>query len=149
MSIWRIGLGIETGQSLGNNAGSLIASLLVGDALVVDASDVDLHSRGLLLQVIKVIFSLGELDLRVGEVLAQKHDRVGEVVLNHDIGAQPEADFATGVRQFRLSPDVVRNQEVSLHLLIVTVVLLLEHGDHLEGALDLGKLALEGGLLAD
>ena len=43
----------------------LLFCLLVSDALVVGARNVDLHSRGLLLQVIEIILGLCKLGLRI------------------------------------------------------------------------------------
>ena len=70
-------------------------------------------------------------------------------VFDHDVRAEPETDLAGVVGDLGLGPDVVRDEIVRFHFLAVPVVLLFQHGNHLERPLDLGQLALKASLLAD
>ena len=70
-------------------------------------------------------------------------------VFDHDVGAEPKTDLARVVWNLGFGPDVVRYEEISVHLLAFSIVLLFEHGHHLEGPLDLRKFAFKTGLLAD
>ena len=70
-------------------------------------------------------------------------------VFDHDVGAEPETHLTRVVWNLGFGPDVVRYEEVGVHFLVISIVLLFEHGDHLEGPLDLGKFAFKTGLLAD
>ena len=70
-------------------------------------------------------------------------------VFDHDVGAEPETNLARVVWNLGFGPDVVRYEEVRVDFLVISIVLLFEHGDHLEGPLDLRKFAFKTGLLAD
>ena len=61
---------IISDEGIGHVGGSLgcrfcFGSFLVSDTLVVGARNVDLHSRGLLLEVIEIILRLCKLGLRI------------------------------------------------------------------------------------
>ena len=108
--------------SLGSFA--LLALLLIGDADVIHAGNIHLHCRCLLLEVIKVIFSLSELSLGIGQVLAQENERVLKVVLDHDVGAQPKTDFASIIWNLSLRPDIIRDQEIGINFVVTPIMLL-------------------------
>ena len=103
---------------------ALIAFLLIGDADVIHAGNIHLHCRCLLLKVIQIVLSLSELSLGIRQVLAQENERVLKVVLDHDVGAQPKADFASVVWNLSLRPDIIRDQEIGINLVVTTITLL-------------------------
>ena len=108
--------------SLGSFA--LLALLLIGDADVIHAGNIHLHCRCLLLKVIQIVLSLSELSLGIGQVLAQENERVLKVVLDHDVGAQPKTDFASVIWNLSLRPDIIRDQEIGIDLVVITIALL-------------------------
>ena len=108
--------------SLGSFA--LLAFLLIGDADVIHAGNIHLHCRCLLLEVIKVIFSLSELSLGIRQIPTQENERVLKVVLDHDVGAQPKTDFASVIWNLSLRPDIIRDQEIGINLAVTSIVLL-------------------------
>ena len=128
---------------------SSVLSFLVGNSLVVGTSDVHLHGRSLLLKVIQIVLGLRKLLCCICQVLGQKGERVSMSVFNHDIGAEPETNFAGLVRELRLRPNVITDEEVGVDFIVTTIKLHLEHSDHFKCALDLGVLLLQAGLLAD
>ena len=128
---------------------SLFLRLLVRNSLIVNAGNVHLSCRSLLLQIVEIVVSLVILLLSVGQVLATQLKGISEAVLNHDVRTKPEPDFAASVRHFGFGPDIVTHKVISVDLLVITVMFLLQEDYHLERALNLRNLALQAGLLAD
>ena len=121
----------------------LLLLLVISNGLVVAASNVDFRCGDLILKEVEIFLGGGDTDLSVLQVALKKGEGLVVTVLDHHIGSEPKTDFAGVVGNGSLGPDIVGNEEVSFHLLLL-VVFVLQHADDFEGLADIRSLHSEG-----
>lgn len=87
--------------------------LLVFDVPIVDPRHVDFRCGDLVAQKVNVVFEFFEARLCVAEILDEQFLRFVDVVLEHGVGAEPQAN-ARSRRNFRLGVNLVGEQELGL-----------------------------------
>ena len=117
--------------------------LVIGNGLVVAASDVDFGCGDLILKEVEILLGGGDADLSVLQVALEKGEGFVMIVLDHHVGSEPKADLTGVVGDGCLGPDIVGDEEVGLHLLLL-VVFVLQHADDFEGLADVRSLHSEG-----